>query len=379
MIITKIVLENWKNFRYADVTCGKRVFLIGPNASGKSNFLDALRFLRDVAEDGLEKAVDKRGGMKAIRFLSARQKPDIKISVTLDDSWEYTLIFGTEKGKQIPLVREEEVIKVSDEGRKIILARPDDEDKKDIDRLTQTALQQVNANVDFRDIPKFFSTIQYRHILPQLVRNPEGFSITPVRNDPYGRDLVLQIWKTSPAARDRRLNKINKALKEAVPGLKSLSVKQDENGLPHLEVNYQNWRAHGAYQNETTLSDGTLRMLALLWTLLDSGGPLLLEEPELSLHEGIVQYLPQLFSNMDKGKKKAVRQVFITTHSNALLKDSGVGANEVLRLEPDAEGTSIQEPSAEDIALMENGLSAAEVLLPRTTPKGAEQFYLFEL
>ncbi|MDR3320662.1 MAG: AAA family ATPase [Desulfovibrio sp.] len=62
MIITKIYLKNWKNFGEVTASCGKRIFLIGPNASGKSNFLDALRFLRDVAQNGLYKAVSMPGG-----------------------------------------------------------------------------------------------------------------------------------------------------------------------------------------------------------------------------------------------------------------------------------------------------------------------------
>ena len=55
MIISRFLLKNWKNFQEIDVPLENRVFLIGPNASGKSNFLDALRFLRDAAEDGLDK------------------------------------------------------------------------------------------------------------------------------------------------------------------------------------------------------------------------------------------------------------------------------------------------------------------------------------
>ena len=109
MIITQIKLENWKNFAKVNANCGKRMFLIGPNASGKSNFLDALLFLRDVALHGLEHAVAQRGGIKSIRYINARQHPDITIGVTIDDTWEYTLTFGTEKGKQTPLVVSEVV------------------------------------------------------------------------------------------------------------------------------------------------------------------------------------------------------------------------------------------------------------------------------
>ncbi|HCC33876.1 MAG TPA: hypothetical protein DEQ28_08280 [Clostridiales bacterium] len=52
MRCSRIVLENWKNFASIDVPLQQRAFLVGPNASGKSNFLDVFRFLRDVAASG---------------------------------------------------------------------------------------------------------------------------------------------------------------------------------------------------------------------------------------------------------------------------------------------------------------------------------------
>lgn len=385
MIITKIELKNWKNFADVYVSCGKRMFLIGPNASGKSNFLDALRFLRDVAQDGLEKAVAQRGGMKAVRHLGARQQPDITVAVTLDDVWKYSLTFGTEKGKTtpapLPLVVAETVHKRNESKRtgwECVLNRPSDEDTEDPVRLTQTALQQVNANVKFREVADFFASIQYRHILPQLVREPKAFSPSPISNDPYGRDLVQAIWGVGKRSRESRLKKINDALKIAVPQLENLTVKQDKNGIPHFEVNYVHWRASGAYQSEAAFSDGTLRLLALLWSILDTGGPLLLEEPELSLHEEIVAQLPSIFSRIDRDKKKVTRQIFITTHSEALLRDPGIGGNEVLMLEPGGEGTKVLPPDPQDVAVIEEGrLTVADVLLPKTRPTGAEQLRLF--
>jgi predicted ATPase len=50
-------IQNWKNFKKASASLSRRVFISGPNASGRSNFLDAFRFLRDVAGDGLHHAV----------------------------------------------------------------------------------------------------------------------------------------------------------------------------------------------------------------------------------------------------------------------------------------------------------------------------------
>jgi predicted ATP-dependent endonuclease of OLD family len=40
MIISGLILKNWRNFRSLDVSFTERVFVIGPNASGKSNLLD---------------------------------------------------------------------------------------------------------------------------------------------------------------------------------------------------------------------------------------------------------------------------------------------------------------------------------------------------
>ena len=379
MIITKIQLKNWKNFGDVNAVCGKRVFLIGPNASGKSNFLDALRFLREVAQDGLKKAVDARGGMKAVRYLCARNPSLVGIIVNLDDTWEYGLSF-TSDSKGEPRITEEYVYSSQDGEKTKLLQRPDDDDEHDEMRLTQTALQQVNVNKEFRAVADFFSSVQYRHILPQLVRDPKSFSPLPSKNDPYGRDLISQIWNTPKNIREARLKKINEALTIAVPQLKNLSVEQDKaTGLPHLKVNYDHWRPYGGYQNEAAFSDGTLRLLTLLWSMFDAEGPLLLEEPELSLHAAIIRQLPGMFARLEKTRKKAARQIFITTHAEAILSDQGIGANEILRLEPDSEGTKIRVANEQDIRLMQEGLSAAEVFLPRTRPARIEQLSLFPL
>ena len=63
MRFSKLHLENWRNFTRVDVSLQQRMFLIGPNASGKSNLLDVFRFLRDLVRvgGGLEKAVQTVG------------------------------------------------------------------------------------------------------------------------------------------------------------------------------------------------------------------------------------------------------------------------------------------------------------------------------
>ena len=87
--------------------------------------------------------------------------------------------------------------------------------------------------------------------------------------------------------------------------------------------------------------------------------------------------MPSIFARLDRTKKKAQRQIFITTHAEAILSEPGIGANEVLRFEPGNEGTIIHTADEQDIKLMEEGLSAAEVLLPKTRPAQIEQLSFF--
>ncbi|MCK5526462.1 MAG: AAA family ATPase, partial [Candidatus Latescibacteria bacterium] len=292
MRFSHIILENWRNFGHVDVSLQNRVFLVGQNASGKSNFLDAFRFLRDiVTSGGFEKSVDTHGGVSRIRNLAARRSPDIVVEVALQEKeaalWRYRISF-TQDNQRRPVLKEEKVWR----NGKLILDRPNDEDGADEARLRQTYLEQVNANLEFRGIADFFASVHYYHLVPQLVREPDRW--TGRRADPYGEDFLEQIASTQGRTQKARLRLIMTALKIAVPELSELKLKRDERGVPHLYGNYEHWRPQGAWQTEADFSDGTLRLMGLLWSLLDGSGPILLEEPELSLHSEIVRYIPQM-------------------------------------------------------------------------------------
>jgi putative AbiEii toxin of type IV toxin-antitoxin system len=98
----RVRLENWRNFGSVDVDLAQRVFLVGPNASGKSNFLDAFRFLHDIVAvgGGLEEAVRKRQGISKLRSLYARKVSDILISVDvieLADADRFSTFFAVRR------------------------------------------------------------------------------------------------------------------------------------------------------------------------------------------------------------------------------------------------------------------------------------------
>ena len=132
MRFTHIRLQNWRNFKNAEVDLSSRAFFVGPNAAGKSNLLDAFRFLRDVSIGGLAAAVDARGGISSLRCVQATSNTDIGIAVEMGTDpgpnlWSYALKFNRHKTLKVPTVVSEEVSR----GGEPVLKRPKDRDNSD--------------------------------------------------------------------------------------------------------------------------------------------------------------------------------------------------------------------------------------------------------
>ncbi len=401
MIVKRLVLKNWRNFKKVDVSFGDRVFLVGPNAAGKSNFLEVFRFLRDIARSdggGLQEAIKNAGGLKKIRCLAARRNPNVEISVWLGEpetrtsKWRYHLSIAQNpkqnwgrpflKTEQISAIRPVEIAGRTHDGSKLLgtsskmlVRRPDETDQEDPERLTQTLLEQTFANKAFREVPSFFESITYLHLVPQLVRNASQFVGPPTVGDPFGLKFMDRLSKADGRKRKTFLHRIEGALKVAVPHFKQLRYVEDSRGKPHVEVVCSHWRPGGARQQEDQFSDGTIRLIGLFWALLEEGGPLLLEEPELSLNNEIVRRIPSLMHEVLHGHH---RQVFVSTHSYAMLSDAGIGLDEVLLLRPSKEGTSVQRASDLEEArlLVEGGMNVGEAVLPLAAPENAAEIEL---
>jgi predicted ATPase len=379
MIVSKIILKNWRNFSQVNAGLGDRVFIVGPNAAGKSNFLEVFRFLRDIAKSdggGLQNAIKEAGGLKKIRCLAARRNPDVEIEVHLGEAagkpplWRYAIGLTQDDENAKPRLAFERVFQ---NGRQI-LDRPNDnpKDREDPERLTQTHLESTFANQEFREVAKFFEAVSYVHLLPQLVRHPEQFVAAKIAGEPFGLSFMNRLAKTAKGERTAFLEQVGKALRVAVPQFKRLRYHEDSKGNPHLQVVYEHWRQAGAKQQEDQFSDGTIRFIGLFWALLETKGTLLLEEPELSLNNEIVRQIPAL---MEKLAGQQGRQVIVSTHSAALLSDEGIGLEEVLLLIPNPEGTEVQPASslAQAKNLVEAGMAVGDAVLPLTAP---EQLYL---
>lgn len=383
MYLTKLRLRNWRNFREAEFGLREYTYLLGANASGKSNLLDVFRFLKDLSRakgGGLQKAINDRGGIKKLRCLHARRDPDVLVEVQFADEfgsaeplWEYTLSFKPEgKGAQRILVSQETVKR---KGREI-LRRPNREDRDDSVRLTQTYLEQIQTNSEFREISDFFSEVSYLHIVPQLLKFSDKFGTASFEDDPFGQGFMRSLAQSTERVRTSRLRKIERALVNAVPQFQELQYERDELGRPHLKALYAHHRPNAGWQREDQFSDGTLRLIGMLWSLLESNSLLLLEEPELSLNDAIVEQIPAMMERVQKEAKRR-RQVIVTTHSDRLLSNKGIDPRGVILLEVSSDGTRVRPLSKEEKGAIASGLSVAEVALPRTKPASSEQLALW--
>jgi hypothetical protein len=105
-------------------------------------------------------------------------------------------------------------------------------------------LEQVMANKEFREIAKHFSSICYIHLVPQLLRYSSAFPGPGVEEDPFGQHFMERVAKTRGKIRQKRLKKIEDALRIVVPQLKYLKDIKNEMGTPHLEVSCHHWQPH---------------------------------------------------------------------------------------------------------------------------------------
>ena len=81
--ISRVKIRNYKSIGSCDVKLGRLTLLVGRNGSGKSNFLDALRFIVEGLETSLDHAMRARGGIKEVRRYSTGHPNNFSIEVEM--------------------------------------------------------------------------------------------------------------------------------------------------------------------------------------------------------------------------------------------------------------------------------------------------------
>jgi len=370
--ITRIRLKNWRSLLGADLALGRRVLVAGPASSGKTNLLDAFRFLAESACPGLgfQRAVAARGGLSRLRCLAARQDSELGLAVQVGDQqnpalWEYELYFNQQDRRPAEIHRERLAYLGED-----IVDRPDEADRKHSERLAHCSLEPLLRPRQASEFADFLGTIRYLNPAPPVLRKSDCFREPWL--EPFGAGFLDQVLAVSEKTRQARLDAILEGIEKVFPQFRKFEAFRDASGRPHLRARLAQWRPPGAWQNEDVLPDGVLRLIAVFWAALETGGPLLLEEPETSLHSQAVRLVPQALNRL---VRRSRRQLIMTTHSLDLMCGPGVETGEIILLSSTEEGTLARPllDLAEAAELLDRGRRAVQPVAEQT----ARQMGLF--
>ena len=339
--ITRVSLKNYKSIAACDVQLQPLTFLVGRNGSGKSNFLDALRFVADALDSSLEHAIRDRGGINDVRRRS-RGHPNhfsIRLEFALPEgsTGHYAFRIGTRSpgGYEVQI----EECRLQSEK----LFTPEVYFRVDNGSVTDTSVKVapaaatdrlflVNASglPEFRPVYEAFSRMGFYSLNPDKIRDLQA----PDPRDVLTRDgdnITSVFAQLSLPAKQR----VQEYLAAVVPGMHKVEVKefgpketlefrQDVAGDKHR------WRFLA-----NNMSDGTLRVLGILVALFQGEGdaqkrvPLVgIEEPELALHPAAAGVL--LDSLQDAAEKT---QVIVTSHSPDLLDNKDLDVESILAVE----------------------------------------------
>lgn len=374
MRISRLELRNWKNFRNVEISdLPEVVYVIGPNASGKSNLLDALTFLGDATRPeggGLRQAVRKRGGMGQVRCLHAKSEADVKIEVDLSDEndnllWTYSLTFRSWEESDEPVVLQESATRhYKTAPSKTLLKKTLKKGNRVSDNFFMADIERLGSDKTLKNLAGFLSQIRHFYIIPQFIKINDQISGELMDGDPFGRGFIS--WMNSEEAKIKasRIRKIEKSLKSAMPQLENLNLVSDKlTGKPHLEVKLKNQRCHGAVQREDQISDGTIRLVAMLWICYGiSGHSVIIEEPELSLSDGVIKDLSWFFEKSLRESEEE-GQIFVSTHNASLLSNTGIDPDGVIVVKPSNEASKAEKMNQYELRVIEAGLSPSDAAL----------------
>jgi predicted ATPase len=350
VFLRRVEMKNYKSIGSCDVSLSQPLtILVGPNGAGKSNFLDGLRFISDALENGLDNALQERGGINEVRRRTGGHPThfSIKIHFDLSDAnASFYFRIGAQQGGGYTIQKEECYINTHDyppkkhfynvENGKVLSSSISTPPAALDDRFY---LVNISGFPEFRVVYDKLLGMRFHNFNPELIK-------TPQRPNPKeylerdGRNVasVLGNLEKNPET----LQQIWEFLERVVPGVKKVERKTvfsfEAPVFWQLVAGQKDlWRFPAI-----NMSDGTLRVLGILVALFQAAGsskpvPLVgIEEPETALNPGAAGVL------LDSLRAASQRtQILVTSHSPELLDDKSIHPDSILAVFADKGNTKI--------------------------------------
>ena len=390
MPIKRIHIGNFKSFSEIDVELSRFNVVIGSNAAGKSNFISAFKFLRDIASHGVVNAIAMQGGTDYIRNAKIGNERDLMVKVSYEpdhkedvpdrtekggsmleiraceSSYEFALHFNA-SGDGFSITRDQLLIgcefSSSEDGRNrkekkpatgkgsIRVSSEKGEVQYAVDippdcpltendiipvffrgkRLPErTLLLETFYGYPLPHFEKFFDKIAVYDIDPKLPK--KGVVITGKRElDENAGNLALVVKSILDNPEKKR--KFSNLLRDVLPFVEDFSVEKfmDISLILTMRERYTKSRDLPA----SSLSDGTIAIFAMIIALYFEEKPfIIIEEPVSHIHPFLIARLMKMMKEASEKK-----QVMITTHSTEVVKHAAL--DDILLISRDSDGFSI--------------------------------------
>lgn len=357
-MITNFIIEGFKSFGSPEqrLSLGPLNFVVGANASGKTNLISALRFLRSAVLQNAEFAVNELGGITEVRNKILREKNarkpikigfimdftnEKKISIETNEeqkfrflSFDYTVNLDLRNESGFPEV-ESEIFNAdieNEKGDKLYYKLRRNESEVEITdptisgkdqlykiRVPEQESTRLALGVGFFSIPcvvlrDLISNWRFYNISPHLARIPSK-EIPDVDLGSAGENLAVILHKLEQQNGKGTITSIVSGLKSAVSGFRGIkTIQLPIEGQWAFQVLED--RIRGTI-NPNSVSDGTIRLLALMvitnWTAKQSS-LIAIEEPENGVHPHLSEHLVSILRTAAEN-----RQFLVTTHNASFL------------------------------------------------------------
>lgn len=347
IFLKRVVLRNYKSIGQCDVRLSPVTYLVGANGAGKSNFLDALHFVRDALAGTLDNALNDRGGLSEVRRRSSGHPTHfgvrLEFRLTEGRSGHYAFNIGALSGGGYEVQQEECALGEPGHGPSFSVVRGAVQRCSEAnfpavtpDRLALVAASGLSA---FRPVFDALTAMGFYNLNPDSMRalqKPQDGRLLK----PAGENIasvIAHLERVSPA----RSAVIRDYLQSVVPmvhglerktigPMETLEFRQEMSGSKHP------WRFLAQ-----SMSDGTLRALGVLTALLQGNpdyAPTLIgiEEPETALHPAGSAALRAAVTQASRDT-----QIIVTSHSPDLLDDIDIDIDSLLAVVSEAGETHL--------------------------------------
>lgn len=392
LIVNRVEALRFRSLRYVSQGLGPFHVLVGPNASGKSAFLDVLAFLSDLQRTGLERtimgdspneipvrATDPRqltwmGRGESFELAVETSVPSV-VGQDAEDSEATTCRYEIAIRAPEPygITRENFWLKPPSEQvphtPSEFPSPPDPPEGivTDPEKRAPAGWRKVISREHESDRVTFRSEISSRSFRLRILNGKSALESLPAERELFPAAVQFQRMLTEGV---QRIALSSDAMRRTSPPTLAPTLHADGSGLPHvvdafsrssperyadwllhvrealpdierLSTRFQPWDGHrylvvhyrsGLEAPSWIVSEGTVRFLALtlLAYLPTPAGPYLIEEPENGIHPRNVETVLQSLSSIYG------TQVLLATHSPDVVRSAGI--NKVLCLARDDDG-----------------------------------------